>query len=281
VTTERETSGLELNRPGHAAATAARRAGDSRWIDRLARIGLAGRGLVYILIALLAFQLVVGDRAERADQKGAFQTLAEHGWGKFLLWTVVVGFFGYAVWLATDAAWGHRHEPEQRKRMAARVESGAKVVFYVLLAILVVTGSGGNAGGETFTAKVLKMTGGQVLVGVAGGVILGMAAVQFWRGVKTKFAETLNLFRLRPAARSAVVALGKVGYIARGIVFALVGILVIAAAVTFDPQKARGFDAALRELVSQPYGPWLLGTIAVGLACFGTYSFAEARYRRL
>jgi hypothetical protein len=102
-----------------------------------------------------------------------------------------------------------------------------------------------------------------------------------WRGLRTKFEEHLDLSELGPGARSALITLGKVGYIARGIVFSLVGILVVVAAVTFDPDKARGMDAALRQVAAQPYGPWLLSLMALGLMCFGVYSFAESRYRRL
>jgi Domain of Unknown Function (DUF1206) len=276
-------SGLELNEAGTAATAAVREAGESKWVDRLARVGLAARGLVYLIIAVLAGQIAFGDRSQRADEHGAFQTLAQNGWGKAVLWVAVVGFLGYALWLATDALWGHRGEPERLERVAAKTESAGKVVFYVFLAILalqVVTG-GNSSGGETLTADVLGMTGGQVLVVVAGAVVIGIAAVQVWRGVKASFTRHLDLARLSPTARRGVVAFGRVGYFARGIVFALVGVLVIAAALTFDPDKARGFDAALREFAGQPYGPWLLTVIAVGLGCFGAYSFAEARFRRL
>jgi len=112
-------------------------------------------------------------------------------------------------------------------------------------------------------------------------VIVAAAVVLTWRGLRTKFEEHLDLAELGPRARSTVINLGKAGYIARGIVFALVGILVVAAAVTFDPDKARGMDAALRQVAAQPYGPWLLSLMALGLMCFGMYSFAESRYRRL
>jgi hypothetical protein len=77
----------------------------------------------------------------------------------------------------------------------------------------------------------------------------------------------------------AVGLLGQGGYY--GPVQRLVGLLVVAAAVTFDPNKARGMDAALRQVAAQPFGPWLLSLMALGLMCFGVYSLAEARYRRL
>jgi Domain of Unknown Function (DUF1206) len=270
---------------GRRAANAAQQAADSRWIERTARVGLAARGLVYALIGILAFQIAFTDRAEQADQQGAFQTLAQNGLGKAILWLVIIGFVGYGVWQATEAAWGHRGERDDRKRTAKRVESAVKAVIYLLLAVVafrVVTGSSkGGQGGEQVTAEVLAMTGGQVLVGLAGAAIVAAAVVLAWRGLRTKFEEHLNLSELGPGARSAVINLGKVGYIARGIVFTLVGILVVAAAVTFDPEKARGMDAALRQVAAQPYGPWLLSLMALGLMCFGAYSFAESRYRRL
>jgi len=270
---------------GQRAARTAQQAADSKWIQRTARVGLAARGLVYVLIGILAFQIAFVNRAKEADQQGAFQTLAQNGFGKAVLWLVILGFVGYGLWQASEAVWGHRTERDDRKRTASRVESAVKAVIYLVLAVVavrVVTGSSsGGQGSEQVTAKLLQLPGGQLLVGVAGVVIVATAVVLAWRGLRTKFEEHLNLSELGPGARSAVIGLGKVGYIARGIVFALVGILVVAAAVTFDPDKARGMDAALRQVAAQPYGPWLLSLMALGLMCFGAYSLAESRYRRL
>jgi hypothetical protein len=270
---------------GQRAARTAQQAADSKWIERTARVGLAARGLVYVLIGILAVQIAFVDRAKEADQKGAFQTLAHNGFGKAVLWLVILGFVGYGLWQAGEAAWGHRTERDDRRRTASRVESAVKAVIYLILAVVafrVVTGSSsGGQGGEQLTAKALQLPGGQVLVGLAGVVIVAAALVLAWRGLRTKFEEHLDLSELGPGARSAVIGLGKVGYIARGVVFSLVGLLVVAAAVTFDPEKARGMDAALRQVAAQPYGPWLLSLMALGLMCFGVYSLAEARYRRL
>jgi hypothetical protein len=269
---------------GRQAARTARQAADSRWIERTARVGLAARGLVYMLIGILAFQIAFVDRAERADQQGAFQTLAQNGFGKAVLWLVIIGFVGYGLWQASEAAWGHRTERDDRKRTAKRIESAVKAVIYLILAVVafrVVTGSSTGQGGEQVTAKLLQLPGGQVLVALAGVAIVAAAVLLAWRGLRTKFEEHLDLAELGPGGRSAVITLGKVGYVARGVVFSLVGILVVVAAVTFDPDKARGMDAALRQVAAQPYGPWLLGPMALGLMCFGAYSLAEARYRRL
>jgi hypothetical protein len=125
------------------------------------------------------------------------------------------------------------------------------------------------------------MSGGRAVVVLAGVVTIGAAAWITWRGLKTTFEKHLDLSSLSSGGRTAVERLGQAGFVARGVVMAIIGVLVIAAAVTFDPAKARGFDAALTTLASQPYGKWLLLLVALGLLCFGAYSFVEARYRRL
>jgi hypothetical protein len=170
------------------AANAARQAADSSWIERTARVGLAARGLVYVLIGILAFQIALVDRAKEADQQGAFQTLAHNGFGKAILWLVILGFIGYGLWQASEAAWGHRPQRDDRKRTASRIESAVKAVIYLMLAVVafrVVTGtSNGGQGGEQVTAKALQLPGGQLLVGVAGAVAAqpdGPGADVLWR----------------------------------------------------------------------------------------------------
>jgi hypothetical protein len=276
-------TGLDVARTRRATARAARRAGDSKAMDRWARAGIAARGVVYGLIGVLAIQLAVGNQHRETDQKGAFQTLAGQPGGKIMLWAVALGLFGYAIWQGTEAIWGHRQE-SGRKRLAKRVESAAKALIYLVigaLAVKVVTGSPSRSGGDTVTAKALGQTGGRFLVIVVGLVIVGVGAALTWQGLRSDFVKQLNLAGLGHAARTAVIMLGRTGYLARGLVFALAGALVVTAAVTFEPAKARGLDAALRTLAGQPYGPWLLGAAAVGLLCFGVYCLADARLRRI
>jgi hypothetical protein len=253
-------------------------------MDRWARAGIATRGVLYGLIGVLAIQLAAGHHQRRAtDQKGAFQTLAGQPGGKVMLWAVALGLFGYAIWQGTEAIWGHRRE-QGRKRVAKRVESAAKAVIYLgfgVLAVKVVTGSPSSTSGDTATAKALKMTGGRALVITVGLIIAAVGMRLAWQGVTSDFVKQLNLAGLSRRSRKLVITLGRVGYVARGLVFALAGALVVTAAVTFHPAKARGLDAALRTLAGQPYGPWLLGAAALGLICFGVYCLPDARLRRI
>lgn len=279
------TSSIGLPTSGREAAAAASRAADSPWLDRLARVGLAARGLVYVLVALLAARIAFGRRDQGADQKGAFQTLAQNGPGRVVLWVVVVGFAGYALWQLSEAAFGARDADSATERTGRRLVSVAKVVSYSGLALAAAkTAAGrpsGSRSGETATATLLGRSGGRPLVVLGGLVVIGVGGYLAYRGATKAFERRLALSRLSATARQAVVRLGQAGHVARGIVFGILGVLVIAAAVTFDPSKARGFDAALTALAGQPYGRVLLLLVALGLLCFGVFSFAEARYRRL
>ena len=71
------------------------------------------------------------------------------------------------------------------------------------------------------------------------------------------------------------------GTIARGIVFAVTGLLAVVAAWTADPAKAGGLDQAFRTLLQQPFGTSLVVVLGAGLVLFGVYGLAEAAWRRV
>ena len=68
---------------------------------------------------------------------------------------------------------------------------------------------------------------------------------------------------------------------ARGVVFAMVGVFLGKAALEYDPQEAVGIDGALLKLVEAPLGPVLLGAVAAGLVAYAVYCLVEARFREI
>ena len=86
---------------------------------------------------------------------------------------------------------------------------------------------------------------------------------------------------IRPSVRKSTRRLGMAGYSAKGVAYAIAGVLVVVAAVKYDPNKARGLDAALKTLAGHSYGPWLLALIALGFAAFGVFCFSQAKYRKV
>lgn len=266
------------------AQGAAHQAANSGAMKMAARLGFLAKGLVYALIGLLAIQVAFGD-SERTDQKGALQTIADKPGGSIVLWLMVVGFAAYAVWRLSEAAWGRRDEADEKKRTVKRIGSainGLVYLFFGVLAFKTVTGSSSSSSSSSdVTAKVLEWPGGQVLVFIAGLVVIAIAIGLTYRGLKTDFEKHLNTGQMSRTTFSAVRRLGQVGYVCRGAVFALIGVLVCKAAMDHQAGKAQGFDVALKSLAGAPGGQVMLVVAGLGLICFGAYCWAEARYRRL
>lgn len=268
------------------AEAEARRADDSEWVDRAARVGLLAYGLVHLVLAWLAVQLALGDREESADSQGAVQQLAEQPFGQVLVWAVAIGMFLLAVWQLLEAVVGHRDE-EGFTRVRKRVTSAGKAVVYVVIgisALRAATGSssssGGSGGGGTdsMTAKVMDWPGGQLIVGAVGLAIMGIGGYLVHKAWTEKFRDYINAQGESGTSGQAYVWFGKAGYTAKGVAFGIVGGLFLYAALSHDPKKSGGLDQALHKVLQQPFGPVLLIAIALGIAAYGLFCFARARH---
>lgn len=265
------------------ATLTARQAARSDPMKRLARLGLAARATIYLLIGVLAIALAVGSPRGEADQRGALRELTRHPGGTALVWLIAIGFGAYALWRFSEAAFGAVGEG---RKPGPRLQSFARGVIYTFFAVsafrlLLQGGSGSQADQQAlFAAKTMRHTGGRWAVGIVGVVVVMCGLVLVWQGLTRRFEKYLNLADMRPRTRRVVEFLGVFGTAARGLVFALAGVLVIVAAVRYDPRKATGLDGALRELAASSSWSWLLYVVAAGLVVFGLYGFAEAKWRR-
>ena len=128
---------------------------------------------------------------------------------------------------------------------------------------------------------MLGWPAGTWLVGIAGAVLIGVGLYQGYRGVTKDFLKDSKTEQMSPRVREWIEWIGSFGHLARMVVFGLVGVFLIKAAIDFDPSKAVGLDGALAKLAHNSYGPFLLGIVAAGLIAFGVYSLSDARYRRI
>lgn len=263
--------------------SSARRASNGPAMAGLARFGLAARGFVYLVIGWLAIQIALGHGHNQANQRGALADIAQHSLGLVLLWVLGFGFASYALWRLSEAAFGTAAEGS---KVGPRVQSLIRGVVYAALSVstfsfIAGTSQQGQAQQQaTLTARVMRHSYGRWLVGVAGLVVVAVGAAMIVEGVRRKFEKDLHMNDLHGATGTVVIRLGMIGTIARGVVFAVAGVLVVDAAVNFDAQKSTGLDGAMRTLANQTFGPWLLGLLALGLVAFGLYGLAQSRWAK-
>jgi hypothetical protein len=246
----------------------------------LARIGLTSRGVVYLVMGWLAILVATGGRAN-IDQRGALTEVLVAPFGTALVCLLTLGFAAYSLWRLSEAAFGVTGAPPGA---GPRLKSLARAIAYGALAVTSVSllnGSRGTQAGQQghLAATVMSHAGGRWFVAFAGLVVLSVGLVMVREGWSAKFMRYFG--HLPTALRRGVVLLGRVGTVARGIVFAVAGALVVLAAWTATAAKAGGIDQAFKTLLGQPYGTVLVAGLGLGLVVFGVYGLTEAAWRRV
>ena len=251
----------------------------------LSRAGFVARGLIYGIIGLLAFEVAVSDTGKLTNQQGALQTVADQPLGGFLLVLLAIGLGGYAAWRLVRAALGSGPEgADSTFERLGGLGSGLVYGGLCVASIRILTGSskaGPSSNPDRTTAGVFDWPAGRWLVGLAGLVLVGVAAYQLVKGVRRTFLEELETGKMSVGTEEWITWIGTIGHVARAVVFALTGWFLLKAAYEFDAKEAVGLDGALTKILQAAYGPWLLGLAAAGLIAFGVYSICEARYRRI
>lgn len=266
----------------------ARQAASHPWVERLARFGYAAKGVVYFIVGLLAAQAAFTTGGKITDTSGALSTIVTQPFGKFLLAVVTVGLFGYALSRFVQIFF----DPDERgkkldaKQIGKRLGYALSAFSYVglgLTAIKLIAGAATDKGDSTrdWTARFMGQPFGRWLVGLAGLVVIGVGIYYVYYGYKAKFQRHFEQQRMSQNERKWTKLVGQLGSAARGIVFGIIGLFLLLAAIRENANEARGLGGALAALAQQPFGPWLLGAVSLGLIAYSVYSLFEARYRRL
>jgi Domain of Unknown Function (DUF1206) len=259
----------------------------SSWIERGARFGLATKGFSYILVAVIALRVAVEGDGQTESREGALKTLADEPFGWMLLALVALGFASYAIWQLVRAIFDRDREGDDPIGIGKRLGQAGKAVLYGALAVITASflfgsESGSSAGGqseEKATAAVLDWPGGPWIVGAVGLAFIVAGAFNAYRALSGSFRDELREEQMSGAERPWYAAFGVFGHLARAVVFGLIGFFVLRAAYQYDPDEAIGLDGALQKLAGETYGPYLLGTVALGLAAYGLFCLVQAKYR--
>jgi uncharacterized membrane protein YidH (DUF202 family) len=259
----------------------------SSWIERLARFGYISKGVVYAIVGFLALQAAVGSGGKTTDPQGALQEIVKQQFGQILLALIAIGLLGYVIWRFVEAIKDPENKGTDAKGLAQRfgyVINGLIYAGLAFTAIKLALGIGGNSNSNStqdWTARILSQPFGQWLIGTVGAFIIGLGFYQFYQAFSNSIRKRLNLTELSNGERKWVMTICRFGVAARGVVFCIIGWFLIQAATQYDPTQAGGLDRALQSLAQQPYGPWLLGIVALGLIAYGVYMVVQARYSQL
>ncbi len=259
-----------------------------RWLERGVRLGYAARAMLYAVISITSLTLALGSGGETQGSDGALRTLAGQPFGSVLLWLATIGLTAYALWRFFQMV--TTTDDNLAKNIWMRFYYGIRGALYGLLAwtaFKLVTSAGSSSGGggdssrESMTATALGWPGGRWLVGAIGAAIIAYGLWNWYRSATQKWEDDLDTGRMSSTVHRAINVAGVVGFIARGVLFAVIGWFLLQGAITYDPDKAMGMDGALTSLANAPYGSWALGTVAIGLFGFAAFSLGEAFYRHI
>ena len=268
------------------AAARLRAVAHSSPLRHLARAGLLAYALLHILVAALALQLGWGIGAtEAANSSGALQTLYETTLGYSLLWVVAVGLLGLAGWQGVEVLRHHRRVPRRFADRAVALLQLIKTVgtalVYAYLGVAAIGIGLGNRGSDdetTLVTGVLGWPGGRLLVGAAAVVVIVIGTYQVYKGLRSTFLDEIDLTTIPERLRGPAHRVSQAGFVGKGLAFLLVGGMLGWAAIAVDAATATGLDGALRLVLMQPFGRWLLTVIALGFAAFAGYLVTRARH---
>jgi uncharacterized protein DUF1206 len=289
-----ETRTREAGGPLHRVAGSV---ADSWWGTRAAQVGLAARGVVYLVLAYLVARIALGalggsSTSQSASGPGVAQAVAAQTAGRPVLVVLAVGLVLYALFSILDAVLHHDDESPAAKRWGDRALSAwGFVVYGAFSAYCFSTAFSSSAGKQTaaqsdrqhtqWSADVLNWPVGWLWLGLLGGILLLIAVFLLSRAARLSFRPRLDRDAMSPLMWTLAMMSGAIGYGGRALLFGLVGWFILGAAIENDPSQGQGVDGAARLFARSAAGPYVLWMLAAALAIYGLYLFVETRFRHV
>ncbi len=261
-------------------------------IVKFARVGWVAKGLVYGLTGLLA--LLIGVHAARgtsssdaeASQTGAIARIAENSFGVALLIVVAAGLVVYSLWRLFSVLLPGGTGAQAWLTRGGYVVSAVTYLLLAWTAVAFARQPGKRADGEdskveSFSRDLMGKGFGRAAVFAIGAILIAIAAAFIWKALSASFTNQLLPGGVGPVSHQMIVTLGRIGWVGRAGMMALIGFFLARAAVRFDPNDAQGLDGSLRKATSSGAGTALVMAVGVGLLVYGVFCVVSAPKRRL
>jgi hypothetical protein len=252
-------------------------------IEKLAQVGLIAKGIVYVLVGFIAFFAAfnIGNRSENVSQDSAFSFVEDLPAGNLLLWALAVGLLCYSAWRMIQT---FRKSDGEQIKTAKRFRYFFSGLAYLLLTFSVVRfaldqGSGGGDKNQKMAGEMMTKPFGTWLVLIAGLIFAAVGIYQIWYGLSEKYKKHVQSFNLHTAASTLLLRSGKIGYVARGVVWLLISYMLTRAGLHHNSSEAGSTDKAF-QILENSMGPYIAGVLGLGLVAYGIFSFIRARYDR-
>lgn len=260
----------------------------------IGRAGWFAKGVVYVVTGALAL-LIVSEASgwssadtgseEEASPTGALKAIAQLTGGAVLMWALALGMLVYAAWRVVTALLPGGTDAKAWFQRIGYVVSAVSYTTFALTAVSLARRAGaesdGNSTVKSLSADVMAYTGGRVLVGAIGAVLIGVGIYRLVKGVHRDVTDELDLSELSPQRRRWTERLGAAGEIGRGLGMGLIGFFLISAAVTYDPDEGTGLDGALRRLATESLGLLVVLAVGLGFAAYGLFCLSTFTHREL
>lgn len=263
-----------------------------RWIERTGQIGLAAIGTVYVLVGTLTFTSAVDFSGEGNKGKISqiLQWVQDQIFGQILLAIITLGLLCYTVWRLIEAVLDTDNKGNGMHGLALRASYLSYGAVYGALtyyaARLLLSQSGGSAPPsekdtrETVAQSLLELPYGQWLVGVFALGTAGVGVFQLYLALSGTYRSIIEEEKIDTRAKEILIRSGQIGYVARAVVWLIIGYFLLLAAIRSDSRAAGSSQTALNYLEYE-YGTLTLATVSLGLVCYGIFQFARAKYQPL
>ncbi len=257
------------------------RATHGPWMKRAQAVGFIAKGVVYAVIGIYALGLALGYGGAFLGSEDTPKAVQRQPFGDVLLVLLGVGLACHAVWRLVSAFEKIPGKKSALKRAGKRVASlGSALIagFLALTAFQHLAGRSSSRG--SWVQRVLRHDGGDWVILAIGVGFIGAGGYQFYRAFTRKFRKDLETHEMSDTGRTWLLRISRFGIAVRGVVFLVVGWLFVQTGLHASSHKATGMGAALREIMQQTWGTWLLGIAAAGMLAYALFMMVNAGYRR-